>query len=94
MEQSAEQERCWKWTLVCGPTPTIWWNHRERLIHPNDFSEPFGQEAYEHFLLCEPGLKWITLDECSRPDRYLCLIFHVFMYGHCSCIYAEKARAS
>ena len=37
-----------------------------------------GQEAYDHFHLCEPSLKGITLDECSRPDRYLCLTFHVF----------------
>jgi hypothetical protein len=36
-----------------------------------------GQEAYDHFLLCEPSLKGITLDECSRPDRYLSLIFHI-----------------
>ena len=63
---------------------------------PNDLSEPskIGQEAYDHFHLCEPSLKGIALDECSRPDRYLCLIFHVFLYGHCSCIYAEKACAS
>ncbi|MDF2757061.1 MAG: hypothetical protein K0S94_2656 [Nitrospira sp.] len=52
-----------------------------------------GQEAYDRFL-CEPSLKGITLDECSRPDRYLSLIFHIVTYGRCSCIYAEKACAS
>jgi hypothetical protein len=62
---------------------------------PNELSEPFkDREAYSHFLLCEPSLKGITLDECSRPDRYLSLIFHIVTYGRCSCIYAEKACVS
>ena len=45
-----------------------------------------GQDAYANFLLCEPSPKGITLDECSRPDRYLSLLFHycyvrpLFMY--------------
>ena len=49
-----------------------------------------GQDAYAHFLLCELSPKGITLDECSRPDRYLSLIFHIFTYGRCSCITLRK----